>query len=418
MALLGTMEWNHLKIRRLRSKRAPGVLVLPLIGVTLLLSGCNTAGFDFEQLKLGGDSHVIIDPATIAYDFDDSKQNPYSGEETTAPDWGITAPVTPPRVPAGQTSNRNPVTTPEQFAALEHTVIFCTDYNKYLREHVYNPVSEIINKLPQSQRDKIYFRLVNAGYNLASSGDEITKGTPLTLTKQGNKVNNLGGQALPSFVFQWLREVNSNDSGVERARSETLAVISNLENLGVDTKSDWLLSSEDKSIPSSIKAMWGCERLGCSTLYDYKMSVLNSSGFNAIPDLRLSVRTGPSSTSGVTINPTSGTNSGLRYKDSMRLSDANTIFTSYNQYPTRYAALKESRTYDENSILMGYADGYCKTLIYLGTNADDNLQELLGDSYGEVLSIISGAYDVSEWQSIVSLYPEAKVIPAGLRGAN
>ena len=176
MALLGTMEWNHLKIRRLRSKRAPGVLVLPLIGVTLLLSGCNTAGFDFEQLKLGGDSHVIIDPATIAYDFDDSKQNPYSGEETTAPDWGITAPVTPPRVPAGQTSNRNPVTTPEQFAVLEHTVIFCTDYNKYLREHVYNPVSEIINKLPQSQRDKIYFRLVNAGYNLASSGDEITKG--------------------------------------------------------------------------------------------------------------------------------------------------------------------------------------------------------------------------------------------------
>ena len=399
------------------AKPATLIVLAVLLGLTTL-TGCSFNALPGIRPHVNKSNNIALDPGTIVYDFDDSKQNIYSGEETPVEGWNIPAPIVPDRYWSGSVATTYKPVQPQQFAPTERTVVSCPDYAQYLQEHVCIPVQEILDKLPTANREHIYFKVLHAGYTYDSTRDRYIQASPFTYNSKGKSAVNVGGMSLPTFASVWMQTYGKNKTVAENSRKTALEKLESLETSGFNMDIDWLEGSKSTVIPSDIKVMWGNDRTGYRTLDDFYVGLKSNNLVGVVPNVNFVINKSKTSKASVVVNSTQGLGARARYVDCMSSSSVDNLFTAYNQSELRDAELIAGDMTDDNSIFNYWIDGYNKTMVLIGTDHSVKLDEMLGEYYSDVLSVFTNMHSVDEWQNIVAMYPTAVVIPTGVRGVD
>lgn len=408
-------------IRRVRAKQ---VLALTLaLSSVFVLTGCSEA-IDSIRPELNRDDRLLVSRDTLTVSFEDTVLNPGGNFGPSAGDSLDQNNPFDPDSGGGDVDFGEPL---PEFAPVKSGFVGATSYKKYLEEEIVKPVDEAINALPATQRNKIYFRVMHAGYTPSEETQSMTA-TPAYTHTLGGSLKTVSGKSLTTIAYRFFSQLSINSRKLSIAASAAQTTLSNFINKYADgdvnwDKLDWLGATELKGFPSTILAMWGSEGYKNSKLQSYKHT-LESEIFSAIPNVSMNyyLNTTNQHSQGYfylnRVTASAGVTKGYDY--SIPLLDVNKIFTSVNQFPARDANPKREVMTDEGSVVFSYYDGYNRTLVLLATAPGESLADNLGDKASELISLISGMASCEQWQEIPLKYMNGQnaLAQPGYRGVN
>ena len=318
------------------------------------------------------------------------------------------------------------------FAETPAAMVEATDYGQYLREQVYQEVLHALEGLDADTMSKIYVRMGHTGYDYQNG--KMRKVSGWSDTTAGRSVVTervVGGDALIKLADDWLGDLSLNDehrdSQINYAQSSINSYMS-----PEDFNKNWYELAGSR-LPAIYYKMFGREGANFRDLQAYYDAIRNDP-FNNLPNYNLYYYTGANSTNKMTFNKVNG-NDVEHFIGGVPTETVDKLFGTYNQYINRDRPAVTNTVTDTSSILKYNIDGYNKTVIFIGTTAGTNLQELIGTTrYSNILKIISNAYVCTDVSQITSIkkndyddmgvvthtydYSGFTVIPAGTKGVD
>lgn len=405
MVQFGGMPW----------KRVKAVVCLPL--ALLSLSSCSMTRIDEMRPEVNREQAMLVDPEAfeqiVGMEQGDWESGNGNGTSTGGP-----------RLPGmsgggateGIVSGDEVLTEEDEYTdvTLRAQVVSATSYSRYLSEKVITPIVNICDDMDSHPYDKLYFRVVHRGYDPVGVDESnvMTPASPYDFKLIGS-LTRVNGYAISEFAYNYLITVEGNNSLVSSKRR---SVISAVNNSGLDVRTSWLSAGDVSRLSSSIKEMWGNERLDAEDSLSAYLQAVNRSAIGTIPDLKLYVMNGSMGRKALTLNQTTGN---PRYVDNVSKYALNIILGAPNQYPDH----KPVRTlsgfeYDEHCLIWYNIDGWSNTTVLIGCDNSTTLPELFGGDYDAIHDIVANISKNSDWAQICAMegMEDASTISAGARG--
>lgn len=388
-------------------------IVLAIILLTTL-TGCSVV--DVIRPDINRDGQLRLDPLEIEYQFEDGEHIIYSGGSgSSAADRlppEVTRPVT------GTTTSGRLVLDATNFEPLGESIVDSGTYTQYLREEVITPVKETLNQLDSDSRNKLYFRVMHAGYDVRLSDGVMFQGTPLDDKTSGN-FSTYAGEAMREFGTQYLNSISSLNANTERDALYTAQKY--LKSISADTLSDSAHVTDaidDKGRPIiryNYYNMWNSSENSSLTFGEFKEK-FESDLVSVMPHLMYRYYNTGGSQVSLTFNAVNS-HKVYPFNDEVATSLLDRIFCKTNPYANRYVKTMEDVYVNDSETLWFHVDGYTKTLVYMSCTSDTTLPMLLGDEYNNVSSILNSVRPVTDL-TLLDDYEGGRIVQAGSKGVN
>lgn len=425
------------------------VISLATVGVMsmTLLSGCSgdggLSGTIADKLKpdVNRRQKLLTDPAMVVSTFPEAYNDPYQDYQEPGDDVGGN-PVDPggnggvPPVDPGPGADVGGNPRPEEGPTTEptaHTTVPHDTYVTYLREKVLPALDENIGN-----NKHLYYRVFTLGMNYNEytvtttfpAGEHtetrLTQGTALDAGNYKNFLSStrVDGLVMNNFAMQYLGQVGSNDTSVEKAVEKAVARFS--ANGIADSWTPDEVPEDNAFRKTDLFKMWSAE--GNSGLRaDQFIAKLGTGSLDAgtmsyLPNIILSYYTAKNSYGGrATLNCIQSKDEG--YTKSMQTLDVGAVFAHTSQFPTRATKYDLNvNNASETEMLRAYVDGYNVTVIYVGLIKSDtgpvSIRDALewdSDAYNAVYNAVQGAATPDQISALESAGYTFTPVPSGVR---
>lgn len=316
------------------------------------------------------------------------------------------------------------VINPEQYPELGYSIISATSYSQYLESVVNQPVQKVF---AETGYKNLYYSICLYGYEPTASNTMTSSPAAYTDIKVGSNVGQtsqyLRGVMVPKFAKTYLASVGKNSATMSRAYKNWRLLLSEC---GVSDSAKWASAKVDGTFCTkfpTVLNMWGNTRLYnnasiAGSFSDFKTVAGKGEVIGVVPDIQLQLLTGYQSYSSVTLNPTAGLGTSAYY-DRISYSDAQKLFTSYNQQQDRDKDYYTVNGSDAYSIVHAEIDGYTRCIVALCCLPGTTLERELGKTNLEkIKKSITGFASWKDTSAVRDIVADAVIITKGTRGVS